>query len=172
MSIPPATPASSPGSGAQRRVGKLLVWSLAGIGTLWVAFHGVAWVARITKGYWSTEKAAASFPSPDGRFKAVVFVSMGGGPGTSYCGTSVYVVPATFADAWIGGLSNLVYSAHCGGMSEGHWEQNIIWRSPRLLEIAFDPTAGAADGGLEIREDAIRGEVQIKFGFHPAGDSW
>jgi hypothetical protein len=137
-----------------------------------VTFHGIAWVARNTKGYWSTEKAAATFRSPDGRFKAVVFVSIGGGPGTSYCGTSVYVVPATYTDAEIGGQNNLVYSAACGGMSEGHWEQNISWRSPRLLEIVFDPTAGAAEGGLEIRRHPVRGEVQVKFGFHPAGDSW
>jgi hypothetical protein len=145
---------------------------LAVIGALWVGFHGLAWVARATRPYWSSDRPAAIFPSPDGRFKAVVFLSMGGGPATSYCGESVYVVPASYAAAETGGTRDLVYSAACGGMSEGHWEKNVIWRSPRLLEIGFNPTAGAAGGTVEIRGAPDRGQVQIKFSFQSQEDAW
>ena len=146
-----------------------LSWSFAGVGALWIAFHGAAWLARGTKVYWSAEKPSATFPSPDGQFKAVVFLNLGGGPATSYCGTSVYVVPATTANAAIGGDSGLVYSASCGGMDEDHWENNISWRSGRLLNVKFDPTVGAAGGELRIRNLAA---VTIEFSFRAGAGSF
>ena len=96
-------------------------------------------------------------------------MDIGGGPATSYCETSVYVVPTSAGDAVTGKQTNLVYSAPCGGMAEGHWEKNISWKSARLLEITFDPTMGAAGGELTIRNQAA---VHIEFGFRAGGDSW
>ena len=143
---------------------------MAGIGALWLGFHGVVLVARGTKAYWSIEKSTAAFVSPDGKFKAVVFLDIGDGPATSYCGTSVYVVPATSADSFARGPNNLVYSAPCGGMAEGHWEKNISWKSARVLSVTFDPTMGAAGGELTIRNQVTG--VGIEFGFRAGGDSF
>jgi hypothetical protein len=151
---------------------RLLVRCLAASGAIWLSLHGVVWILSNTKGYWAPEHAAASFPSPDGRFKAVVFLSIGGGPAASYCGTSVYVVPVTRAEADSQEGANLVYSGNCGGMSEGHWDKNLIWRGPDLLEIGFNPTMGAIEGGLTIRSHAAGGEVRVIFSFQSTEDSW
>jgi len=97
---------------------------------------------------------------------------MGGGPGTSYCAVSVYVVPAAQVNAVILEKNNLVYAGGCGGMSEGRWEKNIGWRSSSVLEIAFNPTAGAANGGLELRSSAVGGDVKVEFNFQSEEGSW
>lgn len=148
------------------------VRALAAVGALWIAFHSVIWVAKATRHYWRTATPAATFLAPGSAFKAVLFLSMGGGPATSYCGTSVYVVPAGTPDAEIGGDDDLVYSGNCGGMSEGHWDENVTWKNPQLLQIEFDPTAAASEGGLKIRSKAVRGTVAIQFKLGPVQHSW
>jgi len=166
-----ASTQSSHGSRARRWV----VRGLVTIGAIWVGTHGFIWVANATRIYLGFDKPpAASFSSPDGEFKAVVFVSMGGGPATSYCDTSIYVVASATPAADIREDRHLVYAASCGGLSEGHWEQNIRWTSESQLEIAFDPSVGArgSTGEMTIKGYAAGGKVRIGYLFKQAGGSW
>jgi hypothetical protein len=168
MIEPVASTQSSHGSRARRWV----VRGLVTIGAVWVGTHGFIWVANATRSYWRFNKPpAASFSSPDGQFKALVFVSVGGGPATSYCDTSIYVVDSAASNA---DDRHLVYAASCGGLSEGHWDQSIRWTSESRLEIAFDPTAGASGstGEVTIRGYAVGGKVHIGYVFKQAGGSW
>lgn len=104
----------------------------------------------------------------------MVFLSVGGGPATSYCGTSVYAVTMGTADADIEESQNLVYAASCGRMAEGHWSKNIRWKSANELEIAFDPTAAASGrlGNARIKGYAAGGRIHVSYIFRPGGDSW
>jgi hypothetical protein len=90
-----------------------------------VVGHSFMWLLNLTGIFWRSDKPAMAIPSSDGQYKAVVFLSAGGGRGTSYCATSVYVVAASVPDAAIGGDRDRAYSASCGGLWEGHWNQSI-----------------------------------------------
>jgi len=121
------------------------------IGMIWVGWHGLVLLATGARDYIQHDKPSATFPSPDQKYKAVVFCSMGGGPGASYCSTSVYVVKMETPDSKIRGDQDLAYAAECGGLAEGHWSENIRWISQTELEISFDPTMGASGGELKIK---------------------
>lgn len=144
------------------------------VGAIWVGLHGFIWIAKATKVYWGRNSPAASYPSPDQRYKAVVFLSVGGGPASSYCGTSVYAVTMETADADIEESQNPVYAASCGGMAEGHWSKNIRWKSGSELEIAFDPTAAASGSWADarIKGYAAEGRIHVSYVFLAGGDSW
>src|SRR5258708_3038148 len=90
------------------------IWATPGLiigGAIWVGLHGLIWIIRATKSHWNSDHSVASFPSPGKKYKAVVFISMGGGPATSYCGTSVYVVPIETEDAGMVEERDLIYTA-------------------------------------------------------------
>lgn len=142
------------------------------VGALWVGGHSLMWLVEATRTFWQSGKPAMEIPSPDGRYKAVVFVSMGGGPGTSYCGTSVYVVSSRVSAAAIGGDRDRVYSGSCGGLREGHWKQSIRWKSARELDIVFDPTSATSGSTGEATIRGYAGGVRIDYLFERGGGSW
>jgi len=146
----------------------LVVRGLIIVGSLWVVGHSFMWLVNATRTFWRSEKSAMAIPSPDGQYKAVVFLSMGGGPGTSYCGTSVYVVASSVPDAAIGGDRDRVYSASCGGLWEGHWNQSIRWKSAGELGIAFDPLAASNGSTGEATIKGYAGKVRISYVFQKA----
>lgn len=134
--------------------------AMALLGALAIATGGFLLLTRASTGMPADTDIAGHIQSLDGAYKAVVFYSDGGGAGSSYCFDTVSVVPTqvTDKDAWD---ERDVFSAGCAG----DLLSNIVWISPRHLQITFNPTL-AVQGidSVTLRGNAGKdGEVEISY---------
>ena len=158
-----ASPKSSDVPRLHRKLQVWLVRGLAIVGAIWIGAAAISWLVKVTNRSWSSERPSATLFSPGGHFKTTVYLSYGGGPATSYCGTSIYVGASGASDADVRVSQNRVYDGACGGLCEGHWEQNLKWKSESEFEIDFDPSAATTDGEAMIRGSAVGGKVRISY---------
>jgi hypothetical protein len=158
-----ASAETSDGSRVRRKLKVLLIRGLAVVGAICVGTAALIGLVKLTKPFWWSDRPNATLLSTNGRFKAIVYLSDGGGPATSYCGVTIYVGPSGASETDIRVNQNRIYAGACGGLCEGHWEQNLKWKSPGELDIDFDASAAAADGEATIRGYAVGGKVRINY---------
>jgi hypothetical protein len=87
-----------------------------------------------------------SFPSPDGKYKAALFIDAGGGIGTGYCQAQVLIVPASYDERTAALERNRdrsdvgkyeVFYGPCDEFSNHVGSPKLDWVSDNNLKIAL-----------------------------------
>jgi hypothetical protein len=122
---------------------KILVRLLAAVGAVSIiALCGYVVVPRLSSA--PGPSASHSFPSPDGKYKAVLFMDAGGGMGTGYCSTKVLIIPKSYDEQKAALERNRyrpdegryeVYSGPCDDFDDHSISPKLNWATDNSLEI-------------------------------------
>jgi hypothetical protein len=116
----------------------VLVGVLAAVGALYLGRHALSWVMSPNYGSVPDNTDTHSFQTPDGAYKAVSFLSVGGGSLSPYCFQVVGVVAAAQPDANALAPPNRVFTADCHNGVGILANNAIVWKSARELQISVD----------------------------------
>jgi hypothetical protein len=118
----------------------VLVSILAVVGALYLGYLALSWALSPNYSSVPDDTKAYRIPAPDGAYKAVNFLSVGGGGLAPYCTQIVGVVAATQPDASALVPSNRVLIADCHNGVGIIADKAIEWKSDNDLQISLDVT--------------------------------
>jgi hypothetical protein len=147
-----------------------MVIFLAILGFVGIGVHALLWSlssaaiqsAAIQSAMPSDASVVLVSPSPDKKFKAVVFNQNGGGAISPYCFDYVSVVGEHAAESAAWGEELSVFVASCEAF--GDWGKDIKWSSPSELQIRFDLEKGLSGiNAMTLRDHAIGSSVSVRY---------
>jgi hypothetical protein len=125
---------------------KILIGFLAACGAVSiVALCGYFALGALSSGA-MVKPFSHSFPSPDGKYKAVLLTYAGGSAlGDAFCYDKILIVPASISDE-IPNARYEVYSANCDIFDDHTPSPKLVWTADSTLEIAFSINSTALFG--------------------------
>jgi hypothetical protein len=151
---------------------KILVRLLAAVGAVSIiAFCGHVVVPRLASS--RGPSASHSFPSPDGKYKAVLFMDAGGGMGTGYCFTKVLIIPKSYDEQKAALERNRdspaegryeVYSGPCDFFDDHSESPKLNWVADNSLEISLSiNSTGLFAHDFHLRKSDDSKQVNVKY---------
>jgi hypothetical protein len=156
---------------------KILVRVLATVGAIsilcvcgYVIFPRVAFGPP---GSFTSDTMSHSFPSPDGKYKAVLIMDAGGGAGSGYCNARILIIPASYDEQKAALERNRyipsegryeIFSGICEDFHDHTGSPKLKWLSDDSLEVdlSINSTALFADD-LRLRKSDDSKKVNVKY---------
>ena len=135
------------------------------IGFVVSALYGCRWIAKRN---FDIPNYSTVINSPDGAFKAVIVLYIGGGGFAPYCNNRLYVASSQTSIEKIADDDNLVLWGDCGdfGSEEGRIsdKSDVSWRDARTLTARILlPEKDATLKTFRFRRTAASGQIRVEF---------
>jgi hypothetical protein len=136
---------------------RVLLWLFAIAGLLGLIVHWLRWDQKNRLP--SDAGVRGVVGSPDGRYKAIIFVQDGGGGLSPYCFQRVAVVEVQTAPENSWNESSTVFEGSCIP------DVDVTWISRSRLKIVFNPTlVSQGIAAARLKADAMGTKVHVTYG--------
>jgi hypothetical protein len=114
------------------------------------------------------ELVAKTFPSPSGKYKAIVFTNTGGGAISPSCFQRVSVAPTEMKDSDVEReAKHEVYSGTCDSFANHDSAPKLEWTTETSLRIEFPINATAISPiKVSLKKSDASNTVSVSFGAH------
>jgi hypothetical protein len=119
------------------------------------------------------KQIAVFHPSPDQKYKAVHFISSGGGAGSGWCKGVISIVPATIPDNLVEQDKQYqderysVFAGACDTFSNHENSPKMQWLSNNILEVTFSINSTALHGhSVVLKKSDASNLFNVRFVAH------